>query len=150
MAPGPIVLFLSTNHAARGIMSEAILRHQTGDYFRIYSAGLEPIPISPLTLQVLDEAGIDHTGLESRDVRPLLGRLDVRYLITVSHHAEERAPSVFPGALYYTSWQLDNPETLGGTEEEKLQRYRALRDQISEKVSAWAAQHMPVGSIKTE
>jgi len=55
----PCVLFLCTGNSARSQMAEALLRKLAGNKFNVYSAGLEPTVIHPLTIKVLEEIGIN-------------------------------------------------------------------------------------------
>jgi arsenate reductase (thioredoxin) len=75
----PVVLFLCTANSARSQMAEALLRKHAGDRFEVHSAGLEPAGIHPLTIQVLDEAGIDLQGQRSKSVKEYLGKLAAHY-----------------------------------------------------------------------
>jgi arsenate reductase len=56
------VLFLCVHNTARSQMAEAFLRAFTGDEFEVYSAGLEPREIDPLTVAVMRERGFDLQG----------------------------------------------------------------------------------------
>ncbi|HOP27652.1 MAG TPA: hypothetical protein PLM22_07720 [Candidatus Sabulitectum sp.] len=60
------VLFLCTGNSARSQMAEAFLLLLGGDYFQALSAGLEPVPINPFTIEVMREAGIDLEELNHR------------------------------------------------------------------------------------
>jgi arsenate reductase len=53
----PKILFLCTGNSARSQMAEAFLRKYTGDRFEVYSAGLKPSLINPLTVRVMEEIG---------------------------------------------------------------------------------------------
>jgi len=55
----PKVLFLCSGNTARSQMAEAFLRKYAGEYFDVYSAGLEPGELNPFTIKVMDEVGID-------------------------------------------------------------------------------------------
>lgn len=70
----PLVLFLCTGNSARSQMAEALLRHLAGDRFIAASAGLNPKPIDPMTLTVLEEKGIDTGELRSKGVEDFLGK----------------------------------------------------------------------------
>ena len=65
-APPRKVLFLCTHNSARSQMAEALLRHRAGDRYSACSAGMEPTEVHPLTLRVLDEAGVSTAGSRPR------------------------------------------------------------------------------------
>jgi len=44
---------------------------------------------------------------------------------------------VFPGAGKRLHWGFTDPSSLTGTEEQKLQRTREIRDEIKKRVQAW-------------
>jgi arsenate reductase len=137
----PNVLFLCTGNSSRSIMAEAILRYYAADHFNAFSAGLEPKGINPYTIRVLTEKKIDMTGQSSKDVMDYLGRLNVAYLITVCSNADERCPTVFLGMRERLHWDLEDPAALVGTDEEKLAKFRQVRDQIDELIRGWLLEH---------
>ena len=46
-------------NSQRSQIAEVLLRKHGGEYFEAHSAGLEPKGLNPLTIEVLDEIGID-------------------------------------------------------------------------------------------
>jgi len=118
-------------------MAEGFLRRYAPHVFEPYSAGLEPKGIHPLTVQVMAEAGIDVSGQRSKSVDEYMGRLMFGYLITVCGHADANCPAVFPGVGKRMHWEFDDPAAFEGTEEERLQEFRRVRDQIRERILAW-------------
>lgn len=130
------VLFLCTGNTARSQMAEAWLRNYAGDRFEVYSAGLEPSVINPLTIQVMEEAGIDLSGAYSKSLNEFIGKLHFSYLITVCGKAEEKCP-IFPGMGVRLHWPFDDPAAVIGTQDEKLAIFRQVRDEIGEKVAQW-------------
>ena len=136
------VLFLCTGNSARSQMAEALLRHYAGDRFEAYSAGLEPKGVHPLTVRVMEEAGIPLTGQSSKDVREYMGKLHFGYLITVCANAEEKCPTTFPGVSQRMHWAFDDPAALG-TDEDKLAKFRKVRDQIDRRIREWLAEQKP-------
>jgi arsenate reductase (thioredoxin) len=133
------VLFLCTGNSCRSQMAEALLRERAGNCFDVYSAGTEPKGIHPLTLRVLAEKGIDTSKLRSKDVQEFLGRLSVHHLIVVCENAAERCPRSFPGLLDRQFWPFDDPPAFSGTEAGRLHKFRAVRDQIDQRIQQWLA-----------
>lgn len=134
------VLFLCTGNSARSQMAEALLRHYAGDRFEAYSAGLEPKGMNPFTVRVMEEVGLPLTGQSSKDVREYMGKLHFGYLITVCANAEERCPTTFPGVGQRMHWAFDDPAAIEGSDEERLAKFREVRDQIDRRIRDWLAE----------
>jgi arsenate reductase len=131
------VLFLCTNNAARSQMAEAFLKKRAAAQFDAYSAGTEPREIHPLTIRVMNEIGIDLNGHQSKHLRLFLGKLGVRFAIFVCQKAEEKCPSTWPGALNRIEWPIDDPAACEGPDEERVKKFREVRDQIDLKIADW-------------
>jgi arsenate reductase (thioredoxin) len=130
------VLFVCTGNSARSIMAEALLRHHGGGRFEVFSAGTEPRGVNPLTLRVLEDAGIDTTGARSKSVTEYLGET-FDYVVTVCDQARQVCP-VFPGVHESLHWGYDDPAEAQGTEEERLAVFRRVFIQIGERVRQFA------------
>jgi arsenate reductase len=134
---GPIrVLFVCTGNSARSIMAEVLLRHHGGDRFEVHSAGTEPRGVNPLTLRVLEEAGIDGSGASSKSVNDYLGQT-FDYVVTVCDQARQVCP-VFPGVHESLHWGYEDPAEAEGTDEERLAVFRKVFIQIGERVRQFA------------
>jgi arsenate reductase len=120
------VLFLCTHNSARSQMAEGLLRHLAGDRFEIMSAGIEATHVRPLTVRAMDEVGIDISGQESKTLDRYVGE-PFDYVITVCEEANEACP-FFPGAAERLHWSLPDPAAAQGTEEERLEVFRSVRD----------------------
>jgi len=131
------VLFLCTSNSARSQMAEAFLRWYAGGTFEVYSAGLEAKKINPLTVQVMEEIGIDLSSHYSKSVKEFLGKVLFQYLITVCDDAEKNCPTVWPGVNERLHWSFEDPAAFEGTDEEKLNKFREIRDEINRKVQDW-------------
>ena len=131
------VLFLCTGNSARSQMAEALLRHYAGDRFDVYSAGLEPKGINPYTVRVMQEIGLDLAFQYSKDVTEYLGRVNFGYVITVCSNAEKNCPSTFLGVSKRLHWDLEDPASYVGSDEEILSKFRKVRDQLDERVRTW-------------
>lgn len=131
------VLFLCTGNSARSQMAEDLLRKYAGDKYDVYSAGLEPKEIHPLTRQVMQEIHINLEGHYSKHVREHMGRKHFRYLITVCSDAEEKCPATFPDISHRLHWSFEDPTTLKGSVDEKLKKFREVREQIDKQIKNW-------------
>jgi arsenate reductase len=131
------VLFLCTGNSARSQMAEAFLRKYGGDAFEAFSAGLEPKGLNPLTVQVMQEVGLDVSGQKSKGVGEYLGKVLFQYLITVCDDAEKNCPSTWPGISKREHWSFEDPAAFEGADEAKLAKFREIRDQIEARIKTW-------------
>ena len=127
------VLFLCTGNSCRSQMAEAFLRKYAGDKYEVYSAGLKAQGIHPKTIQVMKEIGIDLSEQESKSLKKYLGKKHFGYLITVCARAEEECP-IFPDVSTRLYWPFDDPRAAEGSEEEILNKFREVRDQIEKRI----------------
>jgi arsenate reductase len=128
------ILFLCTGNSARSQMAEAFLRKYGGDRFEAHSAGLTPRGLNPLTAKVMDEVGIDVSGQRSKGVEEYLGKMHFQALITVCDNAEKNCPTVWPGVNTRLHWSFEDPADFEGTEEQRLAKFREVRDQIEQRI----------------
>jgi arsenate reductase len=133
----PKILFLCTTNSARSQMAEAFLKKYGGDRFEAYSAGLEPKGIHPYTKRVMQEVGISISGQYSKSFREYLGKVHFAYLITVCTEAEKNCPTTFPGIGQRLHWAFEDPAAFKGTEDEKIAKFREIRDIIARQVIEW-------------
>jgi len=117
-------------------MAEGLLKKYAKDEFDIFSAGLEPKEINPLTLKVLKEAGVNTEGLYSKPLSAFLGKVTFSYLITVCGNAEEKCP-IFPGMGFRMHWPFEDPAAFEGSETERLEKFREIRNQIEKRILMW-------------
>lgn len=132
------VIFLCTQNSARSQMAEGFLRHYGSDRFEAYSTGTEPTgEIHPYTVEVMEEVGIDISDQYPERPKTYLGKAGFNYLIIVCARAEKNCPKTFPGVNARISWLFDDPRGEDVPEEEMLERFREVRDEIERKVIAW-------------
>ena len=133
------VIFLCTGNSARSQMAEAFLRKYGNDRYEAFSAGLEPKAINPFTIRVMQEIDIDVSGQRLKGVGEYLGKVLFQYLITVCDDAEKNCPSVWPGVNKRMHWSFEDPAAFEGTADEKIAKFREVRNQIEQKIRAWLA-----------
>lgn len=131
------VLFLCTGNSCRSQMAEGFVNHLFPGNVEGFSAGVEPSAINPLVVKVMKEAGVDislHTVNYPEDFR----EIDFDYLITLCDHANETCPLFLAQKpLTRLHWGFPDPATFEGTEEETLQFFGKVRDDIREKIQAY-------------
>ena len=134
------VLFLCTGNSARSQMAEGFLRKYGNGQFEPHSAGLEPKGVNPLTVRVMQEAGVDISNQTSKGIETYLGKTHFHYLVTVCDDADKNCPTAWPGVNTRMHWSFEDPARFEGTEEEKLARFRVVRDRIENRIKQWIAE----------
>lgn len=138
------VLFICVHNSARSQMAAAWLNYLCPDYFEAQSAGLEPGVLNPLAVVVMQEVGIDLSGKKTQRVFDVWksGQM-FQYVVTVCSEAEAEGCPIFPGVTTRLHWPFPDPSKLTGTEAEKLQATRTIRDEIRMKIETWCAETHP-------
>jgi arsenate reductase len=134
------VLFLCTGNSARSQMAEAFLRKYGGDQFDAYSAGTDPKSINPYTGRVMKEIGINLSNQYSKHIKEYMGKVHFGYLITLCDEAEKSCPTTFPGIAQRLQWSFEDPAALEGSDDEKLMKFREVRDKIAERIKSWISE----------
>ena len=129
------VLFVCIHNSARSQIAEAFLNHIAGNRFEATSAGLEKGTLNPLAVRVMSEVGIDISKNQTKDVFEFYknGRL-FNYVVTVCDAANSERCPIFPSASKTFHWSFEDPSSLTGTEEEKLEKTRLVRNEIETEV----------------
>jgi arsenate reductase (thioredoxin) len=110
-------------------MGEGILRTAAADLFEVHSAGSNPAGyVHPNAIAVMKEIGIDISDHTSKPLESFLEQ-NIDTVITVCGNTNEACP-VFPGNFQRYHWGFEDPAHATGTEEEILNEFRAIRDQI--------------------
>ncbi|MEO0141015.1 MAG: arsenate reductase ArsC [candidate division WOR-3 bacterium] len=130
----PRILVLCTGNSARSQMAEAFLEALLGKRAEVFSAGTKPVPVNPLAIKVMAEIGFDISHKRSKGVAEFMGQR-FSHIITVCDRAAEECPT-FPGIAVRMHVPFEDPAQAIGTENEKLEVFRRVRDQIR----AWAEQ----------
>ena len=121
-------------------MAEVLLRRLSGERFDVYSAGLRPTEIHPLTHEVLSELGLDTTALRAKGVKQFIGKVTVHYAIIVCEQTAAECPRIYPFALQTLYWPFEDPAAFEGSRSEQLRKFRDVRDQIDARLHAWVAE----------
>jgi arsenate reductase len=131
------ILVLCTGNSARSQMGEALFRHEGGAGYEVFSAGTKPSSVRPEAITVMGEIGIDISGQRSKSVGEFAG-MSFDYVVTVCDNARDACP-VFPGGTVRLHWSLEDPAAVEGSEAERLEAFRRIRDQLQELVRGFVA-----------
>jgi arsenate reductase len=119
-------------------MAEELLRKIAGNKFEAESAGLEPGVLNPYVIEILREEGIDITRKKTKSAFDLLkaGRR-YTYVITVCDETSAEACPVFPSCEKRFHWSFPDPSKFVGTDEEKIEQVRKIKNEIKAKIEEW-------------
>lgn len=119
-------------------MAAALLNQRCGDFFEADSAGLEPGKLNPLVVELLAEIGIDISRNKTQAVFDVFksGQL-FAYVITVCDESEAAGCPIFPGVTTRLHWSFPDPSKLTGSNQERLEGTRKIRDQIRDRIEVW-------------
>ena len=143
----PLVLVLCTGNSCRSHLAEGFLRAAAQGRFRVASAGSKPAGyVHPLAIRVMNEVGIDLQHHSSKHLSEFLHQ-PVETVITVCGNADQACP-VFPGQVNRHHWPFLDPAHATGSEEEQLQVFRSVRDEIGRVFGAYAAGRVDAGKAR--
>ena len=133
MAPTNI-LFACTLNAVRSPMAAALMRHLTGEGIYVESAGVRAGALDPLAVEAMEEIGLkigQHTPRRFEDLED--GSFDL--VITLSPEAQHKAVELTrTAATQVEYWPTIDPTAVEGSREQRLAAYRAVRDQLAERL----------------
>ena len=131
------VLFACGHNAVRSPMAAALCRRLLGASVYVASAGVRKDPLDPFAVAAMDEIGIDitaHEPMTFEDLEELEG-LSFDLIVTLSpeahHKALELTRTVAADVEY---WPTPDPTPTEGSREQRLEAYRAVRDQLSRRI----------------
>lgn len=122
------VLFVCTANAARSQMAEGYLRARYGGRYEVFSAGTRKAQVSSRAITAMKEIGIDITHHRSKTLDEVAG-MSFDIAVTLCDRARGICP-VIPNAARTIHKGLDDPHLTPGTDEDVLNGYRRVRDEI--------------------
>ena len=126
------VLFLCTGNSCRSQIGEGLLRQLGGDRFEVFSAGVEPSRVHPMSILVMQELGVDISNQTSDDVNQYLDA-GIDIVISVCDHAAQSCPT-FPGKVERIHWSIKDPFHGWDVDESKLPDYQATREDLKQRI----------------
>ncbi len=121
-------------------MAEGLLRSMYGDRYEAYSAGVNATSVDPRAVLVMKEIGIDISGQRSKGSEGFQGTT-FDLAVTVCDKAKEACPvcgthlslpTKTPAAKEVIHKGFDDPGAANGSEEEQLNAFRKVRDEIKD------------------
>jgi len=128
-------------------MAEALVNHDLGDLFEAYSAGTDPKAPHSAALKVLAEIGIDHGRARSKSLEEFR-EWTFDFVITLCDGANETCPLFF-GGVERTHLGFEDPARTTGTEEDILNAFRRVRDQIRVTIENYLRNRTPALRFET-
>ena len=129
------ILFVCTGNSCRSQIAHGLLNNIAGDRFEVFSAGLSPNKVHPMTIEVMKEIDIDISHHTSDHLDDYLDK-DVDVVITTCDDANESCP-FFPGNVERLHWSIDDPFESWNVEKSNIQLFRDTRNKIEERVRSF-------------
>ncbi len=126
------VIFICTHDSASSQMAERLLRRLAGGRYEVFSADTQSTRVNPLAIKAMAEKGLDISHHASDHLDKYMG-MEFDYVITVCDNAKETCP-YFPTNKTQWHWSFEDPSATVGTKEERLARFREIRDQIEKRL----------------
>jgi protein-tyrosine-phosphatase len=127
------VLFACGLNAIRSPMAAAMLRQMLGSSIYVGSAGVRKGEPDPFAVAVMAEIGLDisrHKPLTFEELDDLEG-LNFDLIVTLAPEAHHRALEITrTNAVDVEYWPTSDPSIVEGSREQRLEAYRAVRDQL--------------------
>ena len=134
----PKVLILCTGNSCRSHMAEGILRNSASELIEVASAGSNPSGyVHPKAITALNEIGIDISSHTSKHMNDFLNQ-DIHTVITVCGNADQECPT-YPGQFHRHHWGFEDPAHAEGSEDEVMEVFRKVRNEIKLVFEAYAA-----------
>ena len=133
------VLFACGMNAVRSPMAAALAQQMFGKSIYVGSAGVQKGELDPFAVAVMEEVGIDisrHKPVTFEDVEDLEG-LNFDLIVTLSppaHHKALELTRVNAAEVEY--WPTFDPTSVEGSREQRLDAYRAVRDNLMAQIRA--------------
>ncbi len=136
------VLILCTGNSCRSQMAEDLWELLGEGNWESESAGSKPSGyVHPLAIKVMQELQRDISSNRSKSLEQFRNQ-DFDLVVTVCDNAHQACPQ-FPGAKQTLHWPFDDPADATGTDEDKMNVFRRVRDEIKEKILNYLSHKSP-------
>jgi protein-tyrosine-phosphatase len=131
------VLFACGLNSVRSPMAESLLRQMFPQALYVKSAGVRKAELDPFAVSVMAELGQDISGHKPMTFEELEDweGLNFDLIITLSPEAHHKALELTRTlAVEVEYWPTSDPTPTEGTREQRLDAYRAVRDQLMRRI----------------
>ncbi|MBH57958.1 MAG: low molecular weight phosphatase family protein [Planctomycetaceae bacterium] len=129
-------LILCTGNSCRSQMAERLFPMISNGNWEAVSAGSNPSGyVHPKAIEVMQELGVDLSNGVSEHV-DVYREQEFDLVVTVCDNAAESCPQ-FVGAKNRLHWPFDDPADASGSDAEVLNCFRAIRDQIAQRITQY-------------
>jgi protein-tyrosine-phosphatase len=131
------VLFACGLNSVRSPMAAALLKQMGGSALYVASAGVRKGEFDPFAETAMQEIGLDihgHDPITFEELDDLEG-LNFDLIVTLSpeaHHKALELTRTLAADVEY--WPTPDPTVIEGSREQRLDAYRAVRDQLMQKI----------------
>jgi protein-tyrosine-phosphatase len=131
------VLFACGWNAVRSPMAAGLCRQMFGQSIYVGSAGVRKGEIDPFAIAAMEEVGIDlsrHRAITFDELEEWEG-LNFDLIVTLApeaHHQALELTRTLAADVEY--WPMPDPTAVEGSREQRLDAYRALREQLIERI----------------
>ncbi len=133
------VLFACGLNSVRSPMAEGLFKRMLGRTIYAASAGVRKDELDPFAVAALDEVGVDiakHRPITFEELEDWEG-LNFDLIVTLSPEAHHKALELTRKiAADVEYWPTPDPTLTDGSREQRLDAYRAVRDQLTENINA--------------
>jgi protein-tyrosine-phosphatase len=133
------VLFACALNAVRSPIAAGLFQQLFGKSIYVASAGVQKGELDPFAVAVMDEIGVDisrHKPIDFEELEDLEG-LNFDLIVSLSPPAHHKALEVTRTvAADVEYWPTVDPTGIEGSREQRLGAYRAVRDQLMERIRA--------------
>jgi protein-tyrosine-phosphatase len=130
------VLFACGMNSIRSPMAAAIFKHFFGKTY-VGSAGVRKGDLDPFAIAVIDELGLDiskHKPMTFEEMEEWEG-LNFDLIVTLAPEAHHKALELTRTmATDVEYWPTPDPTAVEGSREQRLEAYRAVRDQLMQRI----------------
>jgi protein-tyrosine-phosphatase len=134
------VLFACGQNSVRSPMAAALMRQAFGNGVAVASAGVRKGELDGFAIAAMNEIGIDiasHEPMTFEELEDLEDGLNFDLIVTLAPEAHHKALELthrIAAAVEY--WPTADPTAIEGNREQRLDAYRAVRDELMARI--WA------------